>query len=86
MRDQGGDISLASHSAQSGRAVAQSPSLWAGHSTMVTNTFTNNNNNNNNNSLHNVGNLTLPVLELDTVLQQLGQYLLGIFLTVIYLQ
>ena len=84
MRDQGGDISLASHSAQSARAVAQSPSLWAGHSTMVTNTFTNNNNNNN--SLHNVGNLTLPVLELDTVLQQLGQYLLGIFLTVIYLQ
>ena len=82
MRDQGGDISLASHSAQSARAVAQSPSLWAGHSTMVTNTFTNNNNN----SLHNVGNLTLPVLELDTVLQQLGQYLLGIFLTVIYLQ
>ena len=84
MRDQGGDISLASHSAQSARAVAQPPSLWAGHSTMVTNTFTNNNNNNN--SLHNVGNLTLPVLELDTVLQQLGQYLLGIFLTVIYLQ
>ena len=83
MRDQGGDISLASHSAQSARAVAQPPSLWAGHSTMVTNTFTNNNNNN---SLHNVGNLTLPVLELDTVLQQLGQYLLGIFLTVIYLQ
>ena len=84
MRDQGGDISLASHSAQSARAVAQPPSLWAGHSTMVTNTFTNNNNNNS--SLHNVGNLTLPVLELDTVLQQLGQYLLGIFLTVIYLQ